>query len=115
MTRRFRRDTTILERCFQDRAAVELSHGRAIELLPGCSALWNGRNAILLAALDLILRHERVAAPRIQVNADEVTGMQPCQTAADRALGRRVKDRGAVGRSGLPSIANGRQRRNPSL
>src|SRR3712207_2390798 len=104
VARCFRRDAPVLQRRFQDPAAVELAHRGAVELLPGGPALRDVRDAVLpLAAFDLLVWHQHVAAPGVQVYADRVTGPEPGQAAAGGALGRGVEDRGAVGEIGRAS------------
>src|SRR5215218_1124574 len=110
VARRLRRDVPVLQRRFQDPAAVELTHRGAVDLLPGRAALRYRRDALLaLAAFDLLVRHQHVAAPGVEVDADHVAGSQPGQAAAGCALGRGVEDRRAVGGAGLPAVADGGQ------
>src|SRR5215218_6631511 len=87
VARRLRRDVPILQRRFQDPAAIELAYRGAVEFLPGRAALRYKWGALLLAAFDLLVRHQHVAAPGVEVDADHVAGSQPGQTAAGCALG----------------------------
>src|SRR5215211_3159650 len=116
VARRLRRDVPVLQRRFQDPAAVELAHRGAVDLLPGRAALRDRRDALLaLAAFYLRLRHQHVTAPGAQVDADHVAGPEPGQTAAGRALVRGVEDRRAVGGAGLPAVADGGEGVYPAL
>src|SRR5215217_2120634 len=96
VARRLGRDVAVLQRRFENPAAVELADRGAVDLLPGCAALRVRRDTFLLAAFDLFVGHEHVAAARAQVYAYHITGPQPGQAAAGGALGRGVEDRGAV-------------------
>jgi hypothetical protein len=55
VARRLGRYVAVLQRRFQDPAAVELADRGAVDLLPGRAALWDGRDTLLLAAFDLLL------------------------------------------------------------
>src|SRR5215212_2005790 len=115
VARRPGRYVAVLQGRFQDPAAVELAYRGAIDLLPGRAALRYWGDTFLLAAFDLFVGHEHVAAPGAQVDADHITGAQPRQAAARGALGRGVEDRGAVRCSGLPAVADGWQRVDAAL
>src|SRR5918995_223263 len=115
VARRLRRDTPVLERRLQDPAAIELAYRVAVDLLPGRTALRDWGDAFLLAAFDLFVGHEHVAAPLVEINTYGVVGAQPGQAAARGALGRGVEDRGAVRGAGLPAVADGWQRVDAAL
>src|SRR5829696_609092 len=103
-------DTSVLQRGFDDPAAVELIYGGAVDLLPGRLALGEVRDAfLLLAAFYLLVGDQHVAASGTQVDADGIPCPQPGQAAACGALRRGVQDRGAVRGARLPAVADGRQ------
>src|SRR5215208_5279975 len=103
-------DTSVLQRGFDDPAAVELIYGGAVDLLPGRLALGEVRDAfLLLAAFYLLVGDQHVAASGTQVDADGIPCPQPGQAAAYGALRRGVQDRGAVRGARLPAVADGRQ------
>ena len=81
MPRRIRCNTTVLHRIFQDCTAVQLAYSGAMDLLPGRGARLHPRDTVLFAPLDLRIWHEHVAAPGVEVNADDIASSYPGQTA----------------------------------
>src|SRR5215831_16084993 len=103
--RRLAGDAPVFHGEFHDRAGVELAHRRAIELLPRRGVFGDRRRALFFAARDLFVADQRVAAARVEVDANDVAGAEPSEATAGGAFGGAVEDGGAVGGAGLATVA----------
>src|SRR5215204_4184055 len=109
-------DAPVLQGAFEDPAAVELTHGGTIDLLPGRLALGEVRDAFLsFAAFYLLVGDQHVAASGTQVDTDGIPCPQPGQAATSGALRCGVQDRRAVRGARLPAVAYGGQGVDPTL
>ena len=88
------------------RAIRQLPRFLAVQRLPRRLARGHGRGGqVTLSARDFLRRHQRIAAPGVQVDADGVAALQPTQPSAHGAFGRCVEDGRAVCRARLAPVA----------
>lgn len=92
MPRRVLRDLPNSVAPFERGALGERIDRPAIEPLPGRGIGRHGGNAIALAALDLGILDQHVAAPLVEIDVDHIAGAQPGKPAAGSAFGRGVEN-----------------------
>ena len=68
-----------------------------------------------LAALDLLIRYQHVAASGNEIDTDHIPGAQPRKPTARGTLGRGIENGRAVRSPRLTTIADGRQARDTTL
>src|SRR5690606_1798891 len=92
-----------------DAAVSQLCHRLPVDHLPWRARERYGWKRVLPATLQLLVLDQHVAAPLVEIDAKDVAGAQPGESATHGTLGRGVQDRGAVRRPRLATVADGRQ------
>src|SRR6185312_7077172 len=115
----FLSDVLILGGGLQDHAGGKFVDHPALDLLPGRLMVGIAKSSRLLQLLTpagkLGIIDQYVGGALAQVYADAIARSQDRQPASRCSLRRSVQDRGRTGGSGLPSVADARQRMDASL
>ena len=93
----------------QATAGVELADVLAVEMLPRSCRLGGLVGAKARSVCPLIWVDQGIDATCLEVDSDQITALQFCQTATGNGLWGCVQDRGASGGSALTSVAQGGQ------